>query len=129
MDLFADKFSAPAACLTDPRSAVSTRRELDPKCFCLAKEVLFRQYAKAAFDAGIDVSLIGEVAQAAEVVAGSVLKVATADPMWSPQDVMPLYQYPSPDVLACSGSFWKNAEFAGTHSVRLVHCWGDPYRS
>lgn len=40
-----------------------------------------------------------------------------------------VYHCLSPDMLAYLVSLWQNAEFAGTRSVRLMHCWGFLYRS
>lgn len=57
------------------------RCEPDLEDFHLAKEVLLRQFGKAALNAGTGVSLIGKRAQAAEVVAGSLLEVAETDPL------------------------------------------------
>lgn len=70
MDFIAGILSTAVCCFTAPRQRVSAKREPDPDCFRLAREVLLRQFAKATLDAGTDVSLSGEQAGAAEVVAG-----------------------------------------------------------
>lgn len=72
-------------------------------------------------------SLSEERSEAAEVMSGLVPKVSVADPPWSPSDGLTLYHCLSTGALVCLRSFWQNAELAGTHSMRPVHCWGELY--
>lgn len=74
-----------------PRYWVFVKCEPDPESFCLGKGVLLRQSAKAALDAGTDVRLSGEEAEAAKEVAGSMPEAASFDPLWSPLDGLLLY--------------------------------------
>lgn len=93
----------------------------------MAKEVLLRQLAKAALNAGTYVTLNGEVARTAQAVAGLGPKMVAADPPWSLPDGLPLYCCLSPDVRACLWLLSQDSKFAGTHSMRQIHCWGKPY--
>lgn len=68
VDRFAGIFSTGVKCFTVPCHRVLVGCELDPKCFRLTKEVLLRQFLKAALNAGTEVSLSRERAEAAEVV-------------------------------------------------------------
>lgn len=87
--------------------------ELDPEYLHLAISVLLSYFAKAALDAGADLTLSGEEAEAAEVVAGLVLEVAAPDLLCSSLDGLPLCHCLSPGVLACLRSVWQDAESAG----------------
>lgn len=58
----------------------------DRECLHLSKEVLFRTFAKSALDAGTDVSLSGEGAEAAEAVQGLLWGMPEAFPLFSPLD-------------------------------------------
>lgn len=57
----------------------------------MAKEGVVRQFAEAAFDAGTDVELSGNAAEAAVKVAFLVPEVASADPLWSSLNGLLLY--------------------------------------
>lgn len=56
-------------------------------------------------------------------------EVAAADILQSPPDGLLLYSCLCSGGPACLGSFRPDTEFAGTHSVRLMHCWYELYRS
>lgn len=55
----------------------------------MAKEVVVRHFAKDAFNAGMDIELIGETAEAAAKMAFLVHGVATGDQLRSPPDELP----------------------------------------
>lgn len=59
------------ACFTVPEHSVSIGCELDPACFALAKNVVLKQFAKAATDSSTNIVLSAEANQAAAVVGSS----------------------------------------------------------
>lgn len=64
VDLFASSLSAAAGCFRTSHHWVSVGCKRDPECFFLAKKGLLKQFARAAFDASINVSFSEEKADA-----------------------------------------------------------------
>lgn len=73
-DLSTDTFSEAVSRFTAVHHWASGECEHSLKRLCLAKEVLVRQSAKAAIDAGTEASLSGDGAKAAEVVTELMLE-------------------------------------------------------
>lgn len=127
VDLLAINLSAAVACFTGLCCTMVVECEAILECRRLEKEVLLGKLAKAAPGAGMDVSLSGEKAEASELAARLLSDVVAADPLCSLPDELRLYQCFVLDLLVCLGSVYRNAKFANTHSMRLVHCRGEPY--
>lgn len=73
-----------------PRYHVFVGYEAGPKCFRVTKVFVLRQFAKAAFDAVMDVERSREAAEAAARVSSLVSEVATANRLWSSSSGLPL---------------------------------------
>lgn len=103
-DLFAIIALATMACSKVTGERVSAGCEANSKCFCLDKEAVVRHFAKAAPKAGTELQLSAEAAETAVKMALPVPLVATADPLWSSPDDLPLDQCMNGEVLPVLGS-------------------------
>lgn len=107
-------FSAAVAYSTAPRHWLLVGCEPGWKCFSLAREVLLRQSARAAFEFCTYVSLSEKRATVAEMVADYLPGMTTDDPPWTPPDELPLYHCLNPGVMACVGSPRQDGKLVGT---------------
>lgn len=110
-DLSAETFSAVVLCFTVARQPMFAMRKSYPECFCLAKEAVLRELAKAAAHDSLDIKLSGKAAKTAVVVASFVPNIAGTDPLWSPPDGLPLYRCLTRGVLSILGSLWQDVKF------------------
>lgn len=90
MAFFCTQFLSSSGALTVPFQRVFVKCEPDPKCDRLANQFLPRQLARAAFDAGTNVSLSGKQAEAAEVVTELEAEMSAADSLCPPPAGPPL---------------------------------------
>lgn len=106
VDLFAETLSTAVAFFTMPHIPVFFGCEADPEHFRVAKGAVVRQFAKTDLDAGTDVGLRGEAAEAAVRGECLVPEMASARLLGSLPEKLLLEQCTTGGLLPFLESFW-----------------------